>query len=167
MKKLFLIIAVLSISLIGYSQGYPVLVDDSTPLIQITAEQDWHAADSTQRTYVISKWIKGKPIHAVRPDRSGMRQSTVKWFYHNMNGAVQLTMQLMRGEVLIYPAVYEDGELVKDAVYNVIPDSPKSLRLELRKAYPDFYNSEIKHFIDYFILASGCGTWNKFQKSFK
>ena len=166
MKKL-LIIAFMLFGMIGYAQ-FPVLIQDETTVEVVTPEQDWHNQDSISRVYVMQKWMEGKPTFACRPHITKMNPNTVKWFYKSINTSINYAMQLMRGEVLITPATYnEEGEIEDEAVYNTIPKNQIALRDDIRKVYKDFYDSEVDYYIYYFIIYSGCGDWNTFKNTFE
>ena len=167
MIRILTIIAFMFIGMISYAQ-FPVLVQDETVIEIVTSEQDWHLQDSVSRVYVMSMWIQGNPAEACKPHIAKMKQSTVKWFYKSINTSINYAMQLMRGEVLITPATYnEEGEIEDEAVYNTIPKNQIALRDDIRKVYKDFYDSEVDYYIYYFIIYSGCGDWSTFKNTFE
>ena len=110
---------------------------------QPTLQELIDALSGGQKTAVLNGFIKKTLPKQLAYDVPGIKRAVVVRLYQAIDSIEELSRSLMRGEVLITPAVVDPqtGEVTTPVVYNTPPVNSGELLSAVQDAYTDIFTS--------------------------
>jgi hypothetical protein len=125
---------------------------------------------SEQRAAILNGFAKDVKFKKLATEQH-INRYVVAHLYKKIYEIEKMACSLMRGEVLITPAVYEEGELITPAEYNKIPGTVTALKSKIAELFKDdFTIAQSNAIVSKMILYSkfaGNGIWSFYSTEIK
>lgn len=105
-----------------------------------TTQEILAALTGAQKLSVLDGFVAKTPITELK-HKIGVSSVAIRHLYRRIDQVEESSRSIMRGEVLITPAVVDPqtGEIITPAVYNTPPETAGELLTEIQDAFSDIF----------------------------
>lgn len=147
---------------------------DTVPSVpQPTLQELIEALSGAQKIAILNGFTKKTLAKQLAYTTPGLDRAVIQRLYQSMDSMEELSRSLMRGEVLVTPAVIDPqtGEVTTPAVYNTPPASSGALLSAVQDAYVDIFtgaqvNAILTRMVEY-SKWDGTGDWTFYSTQVK